>query len=58
MRPGIDGIEFCRRLRAYPATTHVPVNFIAAASADMPTRHLGAISRGGSSISPPRSTIS
>ena len=31
MMPGIDGIEFCRRFKANPATAHVPVVFITAA---------------------------
>ena len=28
--PGMDGLEACRRLKAHPATTHIPVIFISA----------------------------
>jgi len=32
MLPGIDGFEVCRRLRADPATAHLPVAFLSAKS--------------------------
>jgi len=32
MLPGMDGIETCRRLRANPATSHIPVILISARS--------------------------
>ena len=35
MMPGLDGIEFCRLLRANPATANVPVIFITAAPTDL-----------------------
>lgn len=47
MMPGIDGIEFCRRLRDYPATAHVPVIFITAAPTDMLAHRLSTISYEG-----------
>jgi two-component system cell cycle response regulator len=31
--PGIDGLETCRRLKAHPATAHIPVIFISARDA-------------------------
>ena len=35
MMPGLDGIEFCRRFRANPATATVPVVFVTAAPPDL-----------------------
>jgi DNA-binding response OmpR family regulator len=35
MMPGLDGIEFCRRLKANPETANVPVVFITAAPTDL-----------------------
>jgi len=35
MMPGMDGIEFCRRLRENPETTDVPVIFLTAAPTDL-----------------------
>lgn len=47
MMPGIDGIEFCRRLRDDPATVHVPVIFITAAPTDVLAPRLSTISYEG-----------
>jgi CheY-like chemotaxis protein len=43
MMPGIDGIEFCRRLREHPATAQTPVIFITAAPIDMLAQRLSTI---------------
>lgn len=43
MMPGIDGIEFCRRLRDHQETAHVPVIFITAAPTDMLAHRLSTI---------------
>lgn len=34
MMPGLDGIEFCRQVKANPVTAHVPVIFITAAATE------------------------
>ena len=34
MMPGLDGLEFCRRLRADPATRRMPVIFVTSRDAD------------------------
>jgi CheY-like chemotaxis protein len=47
MMPGIDGIEFCRRLRDYPATAHTPVIFITAAPTDILAHRLSTITYEG-----------
>lgn len=47
MMPGIDGIEFCRRLRDHPPTAHTPVIFITAAPTDMLAQRLSTISYEG-----------
>ncbi len=47
MMPGIDGIEFCRRLRDYPATAQTPVIFITAAPTDMLAHRLSTITYEG-----------
>ncbi|GAC1337780.1 MAG: hypothetical protein NVSMB29_02660 [Candidatus Dormibacteria bacterium] len=34
MMPGMDGVEACRRIRANPATAHIPVLMFSALSGD------------------------
>ncbi len=43
MMPGMDGIEFCRRLKANPGTSDVPVVFITAAPTDLLAARLNTI---------------
>ncbi len=47
MMPGMDGIEFCRLLRANPATVHTPVVFITAAPINLLASRLRTIAYNG-----------
>lgn len=47
MMPGMDGIEFCRLLRANPGTADVPVIFITAAPTELLAARLRTIAYNG-----------
>ncbi|MGN6561988.1 MAG: response regulator [Thermomicrobiales bacterium] len=47
MMPGMDGIEFCRRLKANEGTKDVPVVFVTAMPADLLTTQLAGASYEG-----------